>query len=258
MATIRNPYPYMLDQWQPRLFYHVIGKAVPGRVLYRDWADEKYFLRHTLRFGLHHFLDILVYCLCVNHFHLVVQTRSVEAIRAILLTVPPAKLSVSDRRLLAGEIDYPSYAHYKFAGALAGYAVHYNHRHRCVGQQLLVSPTLHGLTDKGAPGELFSRKLGAYVGLNFVKHRIAPFGALYRGSSLTYPRYGLIDTPRLLDLYGGAEAYRSYHATYLQRHGAYFYGVDEAAYYAALRPRTFDATALEWYEGDWRQGLMLL
>ena len=101
----------MQDQWAPGLYYHVIGKAVPGERLFRGEADERYFLRHTLRFKLYHFFEILVYCLCVNHFHLVVRTRTPEAIRNSLGGKPRKNWNPSDERMAAGDISYAAYVY---------------------------------------------------------------------------------------------------------------------------------------------------
>ena len=246
----RTPHAFMQDQWQPGLFYHVIGKAVTGAQLFRDEKDERYFIRHVLRFKLYHFLEILVYCLCGNHFHVVARTRSVAATRASLRTKPPKSRNLSDELMLAGEIDFATYAYHTVAGATSGYARHFNHKYGREGR-LFLRPTLHGLTDKGAPGELFSRRLGCYVGLNFVKHRMGRPGENYFGSSLTNPQAGIVDHPLLLSLYGGEEAYHRFHNAYLRRFGHEFYGMDEDGFYAALRPRYYDKATRAWVEGEW-------
>ena len=240
----------MQDQWQPELYYHVIGKAIPGETLFRDEEDMTYFLRHVLRFKLYHFLDILVYCLCGNHFHLAVRTRSVAATQAKLRGKPARVRSAADEEMLAGTLDFARYVHRALAGALSGYVRHYNSTYKRSGQ-LLILPTLHGLTDKGAPGELLSRRLCAYVGLNFVKHRIAGVGEKYFGSSLTNPLFKIVDQPALLAEFGGQQAYLDFHNNYLRRYGAAMMALDEADFYAALQPRYFDKARFEWVEGAW-------
>lgn len=242
---------FMQDEWRPGLFYHVIGKAIPGRTLFRDEEDQRWFVKHVLRFKFWHFFEIIVYCLCGNHFHVVVRTRHEEDICRCLRTKPPKARSPSDALILAGGISYRAYVLSALRGPLSGYARRFNNKYGRSGQ-LLIRPTLHGLTYKGAPGELFSRRLGAYVGFNFVKHHLAPAGAHYFGSSLTNPLYKSIDMDALLSYYGGPEAYRRYHGSYLRRYGKALRTLPEANYYAALRPRQYNLGTGQWEEGDWR------
>ena len=245
---------FMQDEWRPGLFYHVIGKAVEGETLFRDEDDMRWFIKNTLRFKLYHYFEILVYCLCGNHFHLVVRTRSVEDIRASLATKPRKSRSPTDEMMLVGDIGYLPFVFRSMKGATAGYARHYGHKYGRSGK-LFLTPVLHGLTDKGAPGELFSRRLGCYVGLNFVKHNMGAPGDKYFGSSLTNPLYRIVNRPLLLELFGGEDAYVHFHNAYLRRHGHDFWDTDEEDFYAVLRPRYFDKTTSSWREGDWTQDL---
>ena len=241
---------FMQDEWQPGLYYHVIGKAVPGQTLFRDEVDARWFLKHVLRFKLYHFFEILVYCLCGNHFHLVIRTRLPEAIRVSLQGKPARSRCPADEAMLAGRIAYRAYIHYALRGALSGFARRSNNR---VGRsgQLLVQPTLHGLTDKGAPGVEFSRRQAAYVGFNFVKHHIAPASARYPWSSLTNPLYGIVDSAAVVALFEGELAYKLFHDTYLERFGHAFMNFDEEVFYAALQPRALDPDTGTWVERDW-------
>ena len=245
---------FMQDQWQPGLFYHVIGKAVPGEVLFREEADMIRFARQILRFKLYHCFEILVYCMCVNHFHLVIRTRSAEGIRASLKGKPVDKRNPSDVRMLAFDIAYTEFVANTLSGATSAYARWYNHKYGREGK-LFVQPTLHGLTTKGAPGKELSRSLCAYVGLNFVKHDIAPAGTKYTGSSLTHPRFGIVLQETLLALFGGEEAYLAFHRDYLRTRWRPFIDFDEEDFYAALHPRYFDKATGRWVEGEWRPGL---
>ena len=241
---------FMQDQWHPGLFYHVIGKAVPGEVLFRDDDDRAFFLRHTLDHLLGALFHIDVFCLCGNHFHLAVQTLSPAMIRVEAET--KHRRLLRNRyvgRFLGGEISYAEYVYTGFGGALSGYARRYNRRHGRSGQ-LLVKPTLHGLTDKGAPGERFSRRLGCYIGLNYAKHHLARPTEDYPWSSLRRDDYRVTQRHRVFDLYGGREAYNDYHAAYLRRYGRAFRAFDEAQFFAAPRPRR-RTTRGAWVEGEW-------
>ena len=242
----------MQDEWRPGLFYHVIGKAIPGETLFRDDIDCHWFLKHTLRFKLHHCFRILVYCLCGNHYHLAIQTRTAEEIRVSLLTKPAARRSLSDEAFLAGEMEYGTFVYNTFCGAISGYARRYNNRYDREGQ-LFIRPTLHGLTDKGGKfGQLFSRTLCGYVGFNYVKHHIASVDEFYKLSSLRKQLYQLIDHNYLLQIFGGEEAYLTFHKTYLSRYQSAFYEFDEDLFFAALQPRRFNDQSGRWVQEEWK------
>ena len=92
-----------------------------------------------------------------------------------------------------GESTWRAYVQASFSAATNGHAQYLNRRMDRRGQ-LFVKPTLHGLTDKGpVPGEMFSRRLVAYVGLNYYKHGLAPAEAAYPWSSLTAPKYHIVE-----------------------------------------------------------------
>ncbi len=242
---------FMQDEWQPGLFYHVIGKAIPGETLFEGEEEMKEFIRTVLRFKLYHFFEILVYCLCGNHFHLVVRTRTPEGIRESLATKPKKVWSPSDELFDAGELGYTKFVTHSLSGALSGFARKRNNDSGHEGQ-LFIKPTLHGLTDKGAPGVEFSRRLYCYVGFNFAKHHMARADELYYGSSLTNPLYGVVDHTLVLELFGGAAAYKEFCGSYMRRFGRNFMAFNEALFYGALRPRYFDQVMRLWVEGEWR------
>ena len=75
---------FMQDEWRPGLYYHVIGKAVPGEWMFREEAEYRRFLRKSLRdqYGL--IFQIYAYCLPPNHFHVAARTLYGDEIRARL------------------------------------------------------------------------------------------------------------------------------------------------------------------------------
>lgn len=242
---------FMQDEWRPGLFYHVIGKAVPGRRLFTSETDMRWFLKRVLRFKLYHALDILAYCLCGNHFHLCVQTRMPEAILASLAGKPRAAWSASDSAFAQDELAYPEFVYNTLSGALSGFARYANNLAGREGQ-LFIKPTLHGLTTKGAPGVRFSRRMYCYVSFNYAKHHLGTPDAPYFASSLSNPLYQIIDHGRVLELFGGSTAYAEYCNRYLRRYGPAFYNFDEDELFAALRPRRLNPLTGQWEEGEWR------
>ena len=117
------------------------------------------------------------------------------------------------------------------------YAKWYNARYGRSGQPF-VKPTLHGLTRKGKPGVAYSRRLAAYIGLNYAKHHYAAPEAYYHWSSLRRSIYQVTELD-VAKYYGSEEAYKAYHVTYMRRFGARFYDFDEEEFFLGLQPRTY-------------------
>lgn len=243
---------FMQDQWLERRHYHIIGKAIPDATLFRDDEDRRVFLRDIVRDKLMIIFEIYVYCLCGNHFHLVVETLDPRDVRILIANKKPRDLTPSDEQYLRGEIDYSTYVYRAFNGAISAYARKYNHRHKRRGQ-LFVKPTLHGLTTKGAGfGVEFSRRLAAYVGLNYVKHHIAGVDEYFHWSSLCRRLYGIVDELRLFDFFGSKDDYLAFHHTYLKRYGTAFWAFDEDDLFANAEPRRYDRKRGAWELGEWR------
>lgn len=247
---------FMQDQWRPELYYHIIGKAVEGQTLFRDEEDCKWFLRHVVRFKWYTFFEVLAYCLCGNHFHLAVRTRHAHDAYALLRARPPRSYSESDFLFLDEELGYTEWVYQSFGGALSGLARRLNGKYGRSGQ-LLQKPTLHGLTDKGLPGVELSRRLVAYVGLNYIKHRMGRFEEAYPWSSVHGEHYKIIEHDTLLAGFGGRDGYVEYHRDYLGRYGQRFMEFDEERLFASLQPRLLDEASGRWVEGEWRPGELL-
>ena len=241
----------MQDQWVPEHHYHLIGKAIPGRTLFRDEAEHMWFLKKVLRFKWYAFFEIYAYCLCGNHFHLCVRTRPVDDLVEELELRPHYGRSELDERYLRGELPYAHYVWHAFAGSLSGFARHTNSVQQ-LGGQVLIEPTLHGLTDKGAPGHEFSRRLCAYVGLNYVKHGLGTLETRYRWSSLHSNQFKLVERAMLYEHFDGEEAYRTYHRNYLRRFGQLLHAFDEDRFFDALTPRRQHPETGVWELGEWR------
>lgn len=213
-------------------------------------------MKNVIRFKLYTLFHIHAYCLCGNHFHLAVKTRTAAEILLQLEKRPVESFTEKDHLYFGGAMDYTSYVYTSFAGTLSGFARRTNNQHGLEGQ-LLISPTLHGLTDKGTPGIEFSRRLIAYVGLNYVKHRLATFDDKYLLSSFHNAQFGIVDYANLYALFGGEEAYRKYHKSYLQKYGNSFRSFNEDRFFEALTPRRFSEEVKSWREGDWRPKSLL-
>ena len=240
---------FMQDEWVPNLHYHLIGKAVPGELLFHDAEEYRRFLRKSLREGLRHVFEFHAYCLLPNHWHGGIRTRCREEIIARLRL--RKRLRAGDRAFLDGEKPYAEYISYCFRAAIMRYAKWFNSRHGREGQ-LFIKPTLHGLTDKGAPGVEFSRTMIAYIGLNYAKHHLAAPTEFYHWSSLRCNIYQIIE----LDIeryYETEAAYKAFHVTYMAKYGKRFYAFDEEDFFKALQPRTYIPDINEWRLGEWRK-----
>ena len=248
---------FMQDEWQPGLFYHLIGKAVPGRTLFTDEESHIWFLKFVLRFKWYGVFEILAYCLCGNHFHVAIRTRQPEVVRGILLdrfgTLKPYEVAFVDN-----ELDYVTFVQRVFRNSLAGFANRINRKQERTGEQLLIWPTLHGLTDKhNEPGIHCSRSLIGYVAFNYAKHHIARAEEKYRWSSLHSTQFKLVEHDILYGYFGGEEAYHTFMRNYLKRYGVAFHAFDEARFFEALQPRRFDKVNGKWLLEEWRDAELL-
>ena len=179
------------------------------------------------------------------------RTRTAEEIVARLHALR-RRLRPHQWAFLSGQLEWLGFVQRTFGAATNRYAQYLNHQ---LGQcgQLFVKPTLPGLTDKGLPGEEYSKTLAAYVGLNYSKHGLAPAEAPYPWSSLTAPKYHIIE-PDIELHYGSEEAYRAYHVWYLRKYGAQLLAFDEAHFFAALRPRVYIEAYGTWLEVQREEG----
>lgn len=229
---------FMQDDWHPERHYHLIGKAVPGRVLFRDDEDRRYFLRKIVRDKLKRILDVYVYCLIGNHVHLVVETLHAGDVDALIAARKPRDVSAGDKAFAAGKLKYATYVGDVFRAAITAYARYYNAKYGRVGEQLFVKPTLHGLTTKHEQDGLhFSRTLAAYVGLNYVKHHLGGVSDFYFWSSLCRRLYSIVPEERLFGFFGGEEAMVRFHHRYLRRWGEAFWAFSEDDLFADATPR---------------------
>ena len=251
-AGRRTSVLYMQDDWVPDHYYHIIGKAIPGEVLFKVEADYRRFLRLNVRDLYSLIFQIYVYCLIPNHYHLAVRTRTAEQIRHRLLSLK-RRLEPYQAQFLNGEKDWRTFVIDTFRAATSSHAQFYNGEYERSGQ-LFVKPTLHGLTDKGSrPGELYSKTLVAYIAFNYFKHGMAPADADYMWSSARAPKYHIIEQD--LDLhYGGEEPYKLFQVNYLKQYGARMLAFDEERFHADLRPREYIPDYDEWREIQARQG----
>lgn len=232
----------MQDEWRPNLYYHIIGKAVPGELLFREEQDYRNFLRKRVRdlYGL--IFQIYVYCLLPNHYHLIIRTRTADEIEAKLLSLK-RMLKGYQRAYLTGESTWREFVISTFGAATNAHAQYYNRKYDRKGQ-LFVKPTLHGLTDKGKPGEAYSRTAAAYVAFNYWKHGLAPADFEYPWSSFSAPKYHIVE-PDIELHYGSVEDYKAFHLNYLQQYGTKMLDFDEERFWSHLTPRSY-------VEGDWR------
>jgi len=157
---------------------------------------------------------------------------------------------------LAGQLDYGEYVYQSFGGCLSGFARRTN-RQQGLSGQVLIKPTLHGLTTKGEPGVEASRSLIAYVSYNYAKHHLAPATEKYPYSSLHNAQFNIIDQRRLIEVFGEDASYKSYMLAYLKRYAKAFYNFDEDEFFSALTPRYLDRSLNRWKAGEWRPKLNL-
>lgn len=240
----------MQDAWVPDLHYHLIGKALGGEVLFREDVDYRRFLRKSLRDGLKHVFEFHVYCLLPNHWHAGIRSRLAAEIVERLEARDARRLRAGDLAFLRGETTYGAYVGYCFQAAIMRYAKWYNAKYARPGQ-LFLKPTLHGLTRKGSPGGEYSRRMAAYIGLNYAKHHYAGPTDYYHWSSLRRNIYQITELD-VVRYYGSEEAYKAYHVSYMKKYGARFYDFDEGEFFLGLQPREYVPGIAQWRLGEWR------
>lgn len=205
----------MQDEWRPDLYYYVIGKAVPGEVLFLVEAHYRRFLRRYLRDRLTLVFQVYGYCLLPNHFHLLVRPRFSEEIRARL--AGPKALAEYQRAFLYGESSWSEFVAATFNAAINGYAQYFNKQ---VGRrgQLFVKPTLHGLAEAEAA---------------------------YLWSSMRAPKY-YITEPEIELHWGGETSCKAFQVEYLRQYGARMLDYDEEEFFRSLTPRRYVEAEAQW------------
>jgi len=227
---------FMHDEWVENHYYHVIGKAIPGRLLFTEETHYRRFLRKSMRDLYRMVFQIYVYCLLPNHFHLSVRTLTAGEMR-MRLSGLKRELRPYQQAFLDGTLDWKGYVIASFGAATNSHAQYINNQLGLSGQ-VFVKPTLHGLTDKGERGKEYSRKMAAYIAFNYYKHGLMPAEGDYPWSSLRRPMYYIIE-PDIEKHYGSANAYKAYHLAYIKRYGARMLNFDEAAFFVNLTQRKY-------------------
>jgi len=167
----------MQDDWMQDHYYHILGKAIPGRLLYTEEIHYRRFLRKSVRDLYRLIFQIYVYCLLPNHFHLAVRTLTEEEMRKRLSNLK-RDLRPFQLAFLACTPDWRRYVIATFGAATISHAQYLNHQ-LGLADQVFMKPTLHGLTDIGQPGKEYSRRLAAYIAFNYYKHGCMPAEGMY-------------------------------------------------------------------------------
>ena len=80
-----------LEKLLPNSSFHIYNRTNNKEDLFKEDINRFHFLQN-LNFYLKDYLDIHVYCLLGNHFHLLVTTKSIFEVREHLKAVPNSKL----------------------------------------------------------------------------------------------------------------------------------------------------------------------
>ena len=160
-------------------FHHIYGRGNRKQPVFADDDDCRVFLSRVLRYREEHGVVILAYCLMVNHYHFVVESRKGQVSRFM------KRLTGSYTRL-------------------------FNDRHRTVGH-LFQGPFGNRVCSSD------SDVMGAirYVHLNPVEAKIALTPEDWKWSShggILAGRDAIVDAERALELFGGIDAYREFMA----------------------------------------------
>ncbi len=66
----------------PNCFYHIYNRGINGETLFKNERNYVFFLQKYSQY-LCPFVDTYAYCLLNNHFHLLIRTKSEEAIKLL-------------------------------------------------------------------------------------------------------------------------------------------------------------------------------
>ena len=58
-------------------YYHIYNRTINQETLFKDYPDRHYFLKQWHSY-LGNYLDTYAYCLMANHFHFIVQVKTVD------------------------------------------------------------------------------------------------------------------------------------------------------------------------------------
>ena len=198
--------------------YHLYNHANGFEKLFYEPENYRYFLR-KIRAVLEPSVEILAYCLLTNHFHLVVEVRSTEVLKEVLQNWRSQKEGAPFRERV-GESPaerYHRFVNRQVTSLLAGYTRALNKR---IGRRgSLFQPNTKR---KHVHSDRYLRAVLRYVNCNAAHHGIVVDPADYPYSS--YLGFlGDADTlciphARILEWFGGREAFLAAHAPRTARH----------------------------------------
>jgi REP element-mobilizing transposase RayT len=124
-----------IDYWQTfeeGCFYHIYNHAAGDKNIFNSEEDYIDFLNKHEKY-LSCVFDTIAYCLMPNHFHFLVQLKTLDVIK-LNTKKETSKISLSLHR---GESDINAFVLDQYRRYLSSFALAYNHRNKHRGQLFL-------------------------------------------------------------------------------------------------------------------------
>jgi putative transposase len=166
------------DYWQKfeeKGYYHIYNRANGKDYLYESNDNFQYFLNKWQTY-LGNYVDTVAYCLMYNHFHFVVQIKTVDN---DLKEIAKKEYTNASLKFFAGDISFNTFLEDQFRRLFQSYSLAYNKQKGRHGS--LFEPKFKRIQLRTLPRILYAM---AYVHHNPMHHDYSPY---YEG--WTYSSY---------------------------------------------------------------------
>ena len=198
--------------------YHVFNRTNNGELLFRE-DENRYFFLKKFDVYLSRFLDTYAWCLLPNHFHLIVQVKSMEEIKATLQRTNPKEMTLTENRFLYGKnVKVAELLEQTFKRFFQCYALSFNKKYKRKGN-LFYKPFKRIEINK----ESYFTQAIIYIHANPLKHKIVDDFTAYKWSSWQSILSELptsVMRKEVLDWFGGRNQFINVHKNMAN----YYYG----------------------------------
>jgi putative transposase len=203
--------PELIVPFEPERYYHVVCKAIAGKLLFHSVENKCFFLRRYKELVVP-FLRTLAYHLLDNHVHLIVKTLPVEIITEVLQQQAADTITKTQARFLdtmQKELLYHELIEQQFNRLFISYA-------RSLHIQLNVSGHLFSRPFKwiAIESEAHLQQAIIYVHANEQKHGLRKDFTQSCYSSyqaILARKQDIVAADYVMDFFGSREAYRQIH-----------------------------------------------
>ncbi|MEO6232478.1 MAG: hypothetical protein ABJB11_16500 [Ferruginibacter sp.] len=170
------PTKYLAD-FEECSLYHVYNRTNNKELLFINDENRRFFLQQYKIF-IAPFADTICWSLLPNHFHILIKTKSHDAIRLFLLAQPYNKLTRAEKNYTENKITFSELIEHAFKRFFQSYALAFNKTNNRKGN-LFYKPFKRISIEKDTQ---FTMTI-IYIHANAAKHGIVKDFALYKWSS---------------------------------------------------------------------------